>query len=139
MDYGFLVGEDPRSINLPHGRKAGEAERAGAIKYAIYKHRGALELAATCRAEGYPTYDMHRKWGGRILSSSEKAQVDREIEAHVQNLFQSPMSKSGKAYNVSEWAQLQGGWVRKGDSYSSYSRNLRDGIEREIAERKRGR
>ena len=73
------------------------------------------------------------------MSSSEKAQVDREIEAHVQNLFQSPMSKSGKAYNVSEWAQLQGGWVRKGDSYSSYSRNLRDGIEREIAERKRGR
>ncbi len=138
MTYGLLAGENP-VVRLPRGRKASEAERAGAIKYAIYKHRDALELAAISRQHGFPSLDFAEKWGGRILNSSEKAQVDREIEAHVQKLFKSPISKGGKKFNEGEWRQIQGGWVRASDRNSPYLRELIERTEREIAERKKGR
>ena len=111
FDNNYLIGEDT-SIELPSGKKASKAEREGAIKYAIYQHRPQLELSASSRRDGFATIEMAIKWGGRLLSDAEKAQVDEEIEEHIQRLFNSPMSEEGKKLNELYWKKEQGGWRR---------------------------
>lgn len=111
FDNNFLRGEDTY-INLPNGKKASEAERNGAIKYAIYKHRPQLELSASSRRDGFATIEMARKWSGRLLSDSEKNQVNADIEQHIKTLFKSPISQKGKELNESYWKKEQGGWRR---------------------------
>lgn len=100
-------------MRLPSGRHASEAEKAGAVKYAVYSHRPALELAASSRRQGFATLEMSQKWGGRLLTNTEKKQANREIEQNIQKLFKSPMSKKGKDLNESMWKKEEGGWRRR--------------------------
>ena len=112
FDNNAVMGEGTH-INLPSGRHASEAEKAGAIKYAVYSHRAALELAASSRRQGFATLEMSQKWGGRLLTNTEKKQVNREIEQNIQKLFNTPMSKKGKELNESMWKKEDGGWRRR--------------------------
>ena len=111
FDNNAVRGEDT-FIRYPNGRKASPSEKAGAIKYAIYKHRGALELAALCRRGGFATFDMAEKYGGRLLSNLEKAAVNREMNAHIKKLFGSPISREGQKLNEGHWIKEVGGWRR---------------------------
>ena len=104
-------GEDTL-IRYPSGSKANESEKAGAIKYAIYRHRGRLELAALCRRGGFATYEMAEKYGGRALSNQEKSAVNREMNAHIKKLFGSPLSREGRELNESHWIKENDGWRR---------------------------
>ena len=112
FDNNYLRGEDI-SIRYPRGTRASEEEKAGAIKYEIYQHRPALELSALSRRGGFATFEQSQKWGGRLLSDKEKAQVNSEMEAHIRKLFNSPLSRKGRELNESQWTRESGGWRRK--------------------------
>ena len=112
FEYDSFTGEEP-SPRYPLGQKSSDRAKAGAVKYAIYRQRGALELAALSRAgDGYGTLEMAQKWGGRLLSDSEKAAATREMEAHIQRVFKSPLSRAGRELNDSMWRREKGGWRR---------------------------
>ena len=111
FNYNMLHGEDT-SARLP-GRDVSQAVKDGAVKYAVYNHRGALELAALSRGNnGYPTLEMGRKYGNRSLSNAEKAQANHEMETHIRNLFKSPLSVEGRRLNESYWHKDADGWRR---------------------------
>ena len=115
FDNNVIRGEDIL-VRYPSGRKATETEKAGAIKYAIYKHRGHLELAVLCRRGGFATYEMAEKYGGRLLSNAEKAVVDSEMNAYILKLFGTPLSAEGYEQNNHEWFKEPGGWRRMGNA-----------------------
>ena len=109
--HNLAEAESPRYVSFP-SRKSSEAAKSGAIKHAIYVTRSRVELALSCRMEGYATLEMAQKWGHRILSSAEKAQVDREIEANTQRLLKSPMTKRGREMSERQWRREGEGWRR---------------------------
>ena len=109
FDNNFVRGE---SILVTLPKKASAAEREKVINNAINEHRPALELAASSRRNGFATYDMAEKWGGRLLSDKEKNQVNQEIEQHIKQLFKSPLSQKGRELNESYWKHESGGWRR---------------------------
>ena len=111
FDNNVVRGEDIL-VKFPSGSKASESEKAGAIKHAIYQHRGRLELAALCRRGGFATFDMAEKYGNRALSNLEKAAVDSEMNAYILKLFGSPLSAEGKELNETHWIQDADGWRR---------------------------
>ena len=111
FNYNMLHGEDV-SARLP-GRDVSQAVKDGAVKYAVYNHRGALELAASSRGlNGYPNLEIGQKWGSRLLSDHEKALANQDIYANVQKLFGSPISTEGKRLNEAYWSHENGGWRR---------------------------
>ena len=116
FDNNVVRGEDTL-IRFPSGRKATENEKSGAIKYAIYKHRPRLELAALCRRGGFATFDMAEKYGGRFLTDIEKAAVNSEMNAYILKLFGTPLSEEGQKANESHWVKGPGGWKRSGDVF----------------------
>lgn len=111
FDNNAIRGEDIL-VRYPNGSKATASEKSGAIKYAIYRNRGALELAALCRRGGFATYEMAQKYGGRLLSNTEKSAVNREMNAHIKKLFGSPISREGREANETHWIKEPGGWRR---------------------------
>lgn len=109
FDNDFVRGESilvdmPKNTTLPEKRKI--------IYQAINQHRPALELAALSRREGFATFEMSRKWGGRLLSDAEKKQVNDEMTEHIRQLFKSPLSREGRKLNESFWKKKSGGWRR---------------------------
>ena len=111
FNYNMLHGEDT-SIRLP-GRDVSEAVKNGAVKYAVYQHRGPLELAASSRGmNGYSNLEMGKKWGNRLLSDHEKTLANHDIYTNIQKLFKSPISTEGKRLNESYWGHENGGWRR---------------------------
>ena len=97
-------------VTLPN--KATASERTRAITNAINQHRPDLELAASSRRDGFATLEMSQKWSGRLLSDTEKNQVNQEIKQHIKQLFKSPMSKKGRELNEGYWKKETGGWRR---------------------------
>jgi len=93
-------------------KEASPAERQRAIINAIIQHRPQLELAAVSRRDGFATFEMAQKWGGRLLSDTEKKQVDKEIQDYVKELFKSPLSKKGQELNNTYWKYENNGWRR---------------------------
>ena len=118
FDNEYTSGIDT-NINYPRKMRATEAEKQGAIKYAVYKSRANLEYSATHRREwqgggGFATMDMARKYGGRGLSDKEKRHVERETAQHIQKLFKSSWSPEGRAKDNEHWYKTSEGWRRKG-------------------------
>ncbi|MBQ6113893.1 MAG: hypothetical protein IJL11_00800 [Synergistaceae bacterium] len=111
FNYNMAEAESPYTVTLP-SRNASESARRGAIKHAIYKKRPAVELALSSRSNGFSNFDMADKWGNRVLNNSEKAQVNREMEANIQRLLGTPMSKRGRELNESFWVKSGEGWTR---------------------------
>ena len=109
FDNNFVRGESVL-VTLPN--KASAAARTRAINNAINQHRPDLELAASSRRNGFATFVMSQKWGGRLLSDAEKNQVNQEIEQHIKQLFKSPFSKKGRELNEGYWKKETGGWRR---------------------------
>ena len=110
--HDMAYAESPQFIDYSRRNKTSEAGKAGQIKYEIYKARPGVEIALSTRSGGFSTFDMARKWGGRVLSNTEKAQVDREMEEHIQQLLGTPMSKEGRKTNETFWVKNGDGWER---------------------------
>ena len=116
-DKAVIQGIAVKDIELVKRGKDSELSRRGQINYAILKARRAAEGAASFRGfEGFPNIDIANKWGGRILSTAEKAQANQEIYAFLEKQFKSPVSKSGRSYVDDAWMRLGDGWVRKGSA-----------------------
>ena len=111
-NYNMAEAESPGFFTYSRRRNTSEAAKAGQIKYEIYKTRPQVELALSSRSSGFSNFEMAQKWGGRVLNNSEKAQVDREMEANIRNLLGTPMSQAGKQLNESFWVKSGEGWVR---------------------------
>ena len=109
FDNNAIIGEDTYAY-VP--RKATQEEREKAIIEAVKKHRPNLELAALSRRNGFATFEMSQKWGGRLLSDAEKKQADIEMEDYIKQLFNSPLSQKGRELNESYWEHEDGGWRR---------------------------
>lgn len=113
FNYNMAEAESPGLVNLP-SKNSGEAVRRGIIKHAIYVQRPAVERALLTRYGGYSSYEIADRYGRRVLSSTEKAQADREIIAQVERVLGSPLSKFGQRINAEDWISRDGGWVRGG-------------------------
>ena len=111
-NYNMAEAESPGFFTYSRQRNTSEAAKAGQIKHEIYKTRPKVELALSSRSSGFSNFEMAQKWGGRVLNNSEKAQVDREMEANIRNLLGTPMSQAGKQLNESFWVKSGEGWVR---------------------------
>jgi len=109
FDNNVVNGESTYA-NVP--RKATQEERDKAVIEAINRHRPDLELAALSRRGGFANFEMNEKWGGRLLSDSEKIQVDREMEEYIKQLFGSPLTDKGRELNEGYWVHEDGGWRR---------------------------
>ena len=109
FDNNAIIGEDTYAY-VP--RKATQEEREKAVIEAVKKHRPNLELAALSRRNGFATFEMSQKWGGRLLSDAEKKQADIEMEDYIKQLFNSPLSQKGRELNESYWEHEDGGWRR---------------------------
>ena len=109
----MMEAESPPQLTLTRPEMS-ERARAGLIKQAIYRQRAAVEVALSTRKSGFPTYEMADKYGRKILSNSEKAQVDREIGEFVQSMLKTPMSSEGREIDSDMWIRVSGGWERHG-------------------------
>ena len=115
FNYNMAEAESPPPVVLPK-KNSSEAVRNGAIKYAIYAQRPAVENALLVRKGGYSSYELAAKYGKRVLSAKEKAEADREMISFVEKLMKSPLSKEGHLYNQEAWKKQGNGWVRAGAS-----------------------
>lgn len=109
----YLTGKQPPAKTAHDVSKASPEEISGAIKYAIYQRRPALEQGFAFRASGWPSLEMGQKYGypgTRVFSNAEKVRIEQEIKSHIEGLVKSPISKGGQVY-------LDGGWKRVGDGW----------------------
>lgn len=113
FNYNMAEAESPGLVKLPSSNTS-EAVQRGIIKHAIYVQRPAVERALLTRYGGYSSYEIADRYGRRVLSSTEKAQADREIIVQVERVLGSPLSKFGQRINAEEWISRDGGWVRGG-------------------------
>ena len=101
----------------PLGSQSSDASKAGMRKYRLLQARPALEQAELTRMQGgFGTSSLYEKYGGRILNDAEKAQATREMEAHIERLFGSPITRQGRELNNQDWRKVKGGWRRATDT-----------------------
>ena len=101
----------------PLGSKSSESSKSGMRKYMLLKTRPALEQAELTRMHGgFGTLSIYEKYGGRILNDAEKALATREMEAHIERLFGSPITRQGRELNEEDWRKVKGGWRRSADT-----------------------
>ena len=114
FNYNLAEAESPGHIRFLRGANTTEEVKAGQIKHAIYVQRSAVEFALSSRMGEFPSYDLAKKYGGRVLSKLERDEADRAIYQHVEGLLKSPMTARGKWLNAEEWLERDGGYIRKG-------------------------
>ena len=112
-DKAVLGGIAIETVNYLRRGKMSEASKHGQIVHAILNARREAEGAASSRMGGYPTLDLARKWGDRVLSRAEKVQADREIHNYVSRIFNSPITSGGEI-SMNTWREVNGGSARRG-------------------------
>ncbi|MBQ7593236.1 MAG: hypothetical protein IJU48_02645 [Synergistaceae bacterium] len=110
----FTTGGIGFTVRLPSGLKATEAEVNGVVKHTIENQLYLLEHGVMYRHEGFPTLSSNLKWGGReaFFTDAQKAQIDKEIYAHVQKLTGRPISQKAKELGTYDWVKTPKGWTR---------------------------
>ena len=117
-----IVGIYPQPVKYLKRGEASELSKQGQRTYEILKMRDAAIRASVYRGgDGWPNLEFQRKWGGRVLSNSEKAQADKEIRSYVERIFKSSLTAQDiKSMNI-YWTRVDGGWIRT-DSRMNASR-----------------
>lgn len=114
FNHNMAEAESPQYVTWARGRRMSEEGKAGQIKYEIYRVRPAVEYALSSRMGGFSNFDLARKYGGRIVSKTERDEADRAIISQVEKLLGSPMTKRGLRMNETDWAERDGGYFRIG-------------------------
>lgn len=125
----IIQGIAIQTVSYIRRGRMSELSKRGQVNHAILSARKAAEGAASFRGgDGFPNIEFAQKYGGRVLSTAEKNQANREIHSFLEGLFQSPLSKSGQEYVDSSWERYGNGWVRKGSQLATDQRmgKLRD-------------
>ena len=112
-DKVVLNGISVDDVNYIRKGRASELSKRGQEKHAVLKARGAAEIAASYRLNGWPNGDFSRKYGDRVLNAKQKAQVQQEIDDYLTSIFKSPITDASKIFGEDiVWRKVPGGWTR---------------------------